>query len=90
MNCKPGDLAITVKSFAGNEGKICTVLKWIGEVPGYCGRDWWETDVYFKTILGDLVKMTRDSFVRPIRPDSYEDETLQWAPIPGQKLKEPA
>lgn len=30
MNCKPGDLAILIKSHAGNEGKIVKVGKFYG------------------------------------------------------------
>lgn len=33
MNCKSGDLAILIKSQAGNEGKICNVLHFVGENP---------------------------------------------------------
>lgn len=34
MNVKQGDLAIIVKSMAGNEGKVCKVLKFSG-IRGY-------------------------------------------------------
>lgn len=30
MNCKPGDLAIVIKSYYGNEGVIVEVVSWVG------------------------------------------------------------
>jgi hypothetical protein len=33
MNCKPGDLAIIVKSLAGNEGKIVRCVRLRGMKP---------------------------------------------------------
>lgn len=37
MNCKPGDLAIIIKSLAKNEGKIVEVLHAAGQDPVFKG-----------------------------------------------------
>ena len=89
MNCKPGDLAIVVKSVAGNEGRILTVLRWIGHIQGFSGNDWWETDVEVRTLLGGRIAAMRDSFLRPIRPqsDGARDETLGWLPVPTKETE---
>lgn len=70
MNCKQGDLAIYVKSKAGNEGRIVRVIRWLGSVDGLAGNDWWEIDGRARTIKGDWINCSRDSKLRPIRPDS--------------------
>lgn len=57
MNCKAGDLALIVKSMAGNEGKVVTCLEYLG-APGanlvlagdnnttllLDGGGWWRVD----------------------------------------------
>ncbi|MDE1866978.1 MAG: hypothetical protein KGI08_04615 [Thaumarchaeota archaeon] len=84
MNCKQGDLAIVVKSTAGNEGKIVTCLKLFNKVPGRTDSHGplWETDTAlnnFNGLTGKIVGTTRyipDSFLRPIKGlDELEDET---------------
>lgn len=37
MNVKKGDLAIIIKSFAGNEGKIVEVVEFLGSDPKFKG-----------------------------------------------------
>lgn len=73
MNCKPGDLAIAIKTARGmNVGKIVTVVRadtvfydpgiWMIECPGVCGPfdGLWRCD---------------DSWLMPIRPgDLHETE----------------
>lgn len=55
MRCKVGDLALVVRSFAGNEGKVVTCVKYVGRNPGimeWNGEklflssevDWWQVD----------------------------------------------
>lgn len=76
MNCKPGDLAIVVRSVAGNEGRIVTVEEFIGEVPGFAGNDRWRVSgarLYAKD--GQSVNHLKDSQLFPIRPGDLEDET---------------
>ncbi|MGF6837034.1 hypothetical protein QF001_000901 [Paraburkholderia youngii] len=40
MNCKPGDLAIQIRSTSGNEGRIVKVLSFLGSDPFYEGFRW--------------------------------------------------
>jgi len=40
MNCKPGDLAIIVRSGFGNNGKIVKIICGLGIDPTFAGR-WW-------------------------------------------------
>jgi hypothetical protein len=37
MNVKQGDLAIIIKSLAGNEGRIVSVVEFLGTDQGFCG-----------------------------------------------------
>lgn len=92
MNCKQGDLAIFVKSAAGNEGKIVQCVEYAGKralhfpdgkieevdcwiveprPPGWRGRT---HDAF-----------TPDDFLRPIRDNDGQDETLTWAGLPKKK-----
>jgi len=91
MNCKKGDLAIAVKSVAGNEGKIMTCIRYIGSVEGYFGSDYWEVDLSTPSKYGKNNRIYRDSWLRPIRNpgDDAKDETLEWLPVPS-KQKETA
>lgn len=56
MNCKQGDMALVIKSQAGNEGKVVTCLELLGPNPGIVFFDegkslllepvgiWWRVD----------------------------------------------
>lgn len=56
MNCKQGDMAVVIKSQAGNEGKVVTCLELMGSNPGLVQYDngktllleaigiWWRVD----------------------------------------------
>ncbi len=94
MNVKPGDLAIIIKSIAGNEGKIVKVLYGMGINPEYAGYTWcfgsgycWMCELSSpgKDIHGNLFSQfpIPDSRLRPISGLPMEEET-------EQKLKEPA
>lgn len=91
MNCKPGDLAVIIRSEAGNEGKILRVIRFVGEVPGWVGSDRWETDTLVPGKLGGWSCAVQDSNLRPIRDpgDDAVDETLQRLPAP-HRAKETA
>lgn len=97
MNCKPGELAIVVRSTVGNEGRIVRCLHlasdgdmnrhgvWIG------GADpVWLLDGlcrWVHPLLGErLVPFMTDSALRPIRDNDGEDETLTWAGKPEEAL----
>ena len=86
MNCKQGDLAIVVKSRAGNEGKILKCIKFVGRVPGWCGEDRWEVDVRLRSRLGGVCITFRDAWLRPIRPSDEPDETLSWKEVPKEVM----
>lgn len=85
MNCKPGDLAIIVRSCAGHEGKIVRIVRWVGKVRGWVGDDRWETDTQLRGERGGLTRSMRDSALRPIRDpgDDAKDEMLR--PLPKEE-----
>lgn len=81
MNCKPGDLAVIVGKqedhCAHLEGKIVRV---IALDPG--GKHWfYEPPVLYSMTYGPCVALA-DFFLRPLRGDEGEDETLQLAGKP--------
>lgn len=82
MNCKQGDLAVIVRSAAGNEGKIVRCVRFIGYVPGFIGEDRWEIDLDLPTMLGGTCRHVMDGWMRPIRGGEGADETLSWAGKP--------
>ncbi len=86
LNCRPGDLAVIVKSRAGNEGKVVTCLRLI---PG--GPEWiepgprWEIDRDVDSVMGYLVRSIADVCLRPLRDDEGEDEMLRIAGRPQER-----
>jgi hypothetical protein len=82
MKCKAGDRVIVTRSKAGNEGRILTVLRYVGAVPGYFGSDRWETDTLLNSVSGSTglplppSRFVQDSCVVPL-PDLPETETNQ-------------
>ncbi len=82
MNCKQGDLAIIVRSRAGNEGKVLTCLRlatssecksesvaWSGPV--------WVTDADIPDTWGETTRLYPDERLRPLRDSDGEDEVLR-------------
>lgn len=91
MNCKPGDLAIIVKTGTGkNVGKIVRVLRkaaFDGLVKPDGGTRYgvvWQTDTNLEAFNGTRHPYALDEYLRPIRDpgDDAQDETLQWLPVP--------
>ena len=96
MNCKQGDLAIVVSSIvphSPNIGKIVRCLEFIPanttiRIPGrVTACDGWLTDVPLVqfNMLGiahGQDNFAADKFLRPIRDNDGEDETLTWAGKP--------
>lgn len=83
MNCKPGDLAIVVKSIAGNEGKIVRVLRLHPSPPlQFFDGPRWLIDQVLLDSLGRPIDHLADRVLRPIRDSDREDETLTWAGKP--------
>jgi hypothetical protein len=98
MNCKQGDMAVVIKSMAGNEGKIVTCLKFVGkDLIGVRANadDFWLVDKQMNCINngGGPGTMTapyaRDHCLRPLRPSDKVDEMLLIAGLPN-KVKEKA
>ena len=90
MNCKQGDLAIVVRSYAGNEGKIVRCLRFVGSVPGYyLDHDHWLVDTVITSNLGYKDPYFPDKILRPIRDQPGEDEILRIAGRPVDQ-REPA
>lgn len=102
MNCKPGDLALVVKSKCGNEGKIVYVVRPATEeeydsfVHKKEGHHWWveaKGALIFSTAgHGRRETCLPDARLRPIRDpgEDARDETLTWLPVPAQRTKETA
>lgn len=95
MNCKKGDLAIVVSSIvphSPNIGKIVRCLEFIPAhttvgIPGKTACDGWLTDVPLVQfnmlgIVHGQDNFAADKFLRPIRDNDGEDETLTWAGKP--------
>jgi hypothetical protein len=90
MNCKQGDLAIIVKSTAGNEGKIVRCLKFVPAQKFYTPDkkivqwDAWEVDSAFISWNGTKTSIAPDRMLKPIRDNDGEDEMLRIAGKPKQ------
>jgi hypothetical protein len=94
VNCKPGDLAVVVRSTVPqNLGRVFRVTRFVGQVNGWEGEDRWAIDADRPLIgvRGGRSWSARDSNLRPIRDpgEDAKDETLQWKEVPT-KQKEPA
>lgn len=88
MNCKPGDLAVIVKTAPAGKfllGKVVHVLT-------LCADSEWEVRLY-KPITNPTNGVTGeyglapDECLRPIRDpgDDATDETLTWLPVPSRE-----
>ena len=102
MNCKVGDLAVTValinqtsEAAKRNTSRLVDVVKFVGRHEFGCGLV--STDVWLCNILGGPMVASNGVFwgnqvfindenLRPIRDTPGEDETLTWAPAPGERV----
>jgi hypothetical protein len=89
MNCKQGDLAVIVRSVAGNEGAVVTCLELVGrpawymkELPGPI----WRVDRILRGKLFNTDKVA-DIQLRPLRDSDGEDEILRIAGRPLSTLE---
>lgn len=94
MNCKPGDLAIVVRSICGNEGKVVRCIRLDDRVSSEPSRmpdgtivapePAWVIDRPLSDWEGEMSSYCWDSQLRPIRNpgDDAQDETLAWKPVP--------
>ena len=91
MNCKPGDLAIIVRSEAGNEGKIVQCIRvirhqlWSGPRCGDRLTATWEIDIPLADFEGHVSNEIADDQLRPIRDNDGEDEMLRIAGLPNKQ-----
>lgn len=90
LRCKQGDLAVMVRSMAGNNGKVfkCIRLATTAEMAGE-GFDFkrygpmWFTDARFNCSWGHTTNLCFDFQIRPLRNDPGQDETLTWKDVPS-------
>jgi hypothetical protein len=82
MNCTQGDLAVIVRSWAGNEGKIVRCIELVGLLPASSpgGRarvvPIWRVDRALMAWDGTCDYEAADDQLRPIRDNDGEDEIL--------------
>lgn len=83
MNCKPGDLAVVVRS-ATNPENIGRIVRCVDMTRRRLAGSWEECECWIVepdiTVYGAIA----DRCLRPIRPTDGEDETLTWAGKPEQ------
>jgi hypothetical protein len=86
MNCKKGDLAIIVGGSTGyNIGKIVTCLRFIGWY-SLDVEDAWEVDIPLGWTDGVSRHVSRDCYMRPIRPSEEPDEMLRIVGLPEKVI----
>lgn len=85
MNCKPGDIAVIVRSAAGNEGAIVTCIELIprpvwfmDSMPGPT----WRVDKVLRGVIFPT-DVVADCQLRPLRDSDGEDEVLRIAGRPS-------
>lgn len=94
LNCKPGDLAIVVKSHAGNEGKVvrCLELQALCKLQqpdgSYFTGPAWVIDQGLVSWGGVVMHLTPDDFLRPLRDDDGVDEMLVRTGLPNKETAE--
>lgn len=88
MNCKPGDLAVIVRSTCGNEGKIVRCVSLFFH-PGFLQPDFsivagpaWVVEPPVVGWCGDVLPGVRDALLRPLRDSDGEDEVLRMVGRP--------
>ena len=93
MNCKKGDLAVIVRSDAGNEGKIVRCLRYepwfsqrVGEPPRWIES--WLIDKPLFGWAGDVTHHIEDYKLRPLRDSDGEDEVLRLVGKPRNERQE--
>lgn len=85
MNCKPGDLAVIVRSLAGLEGRIVHCMRLAdscnfdldGRMVLYDGGPRWVLEKPIVNSDGDTLYTYADARLRPLRDSDGEDEVLR-------------
>ena len=81
MNCKPGDLAVIVRSKAGNCGRFLTVIRLataedlLAYGDAHPGSPIWVSDTPVRDVAGNVNPIVPDDILRPIR-DQPGDESF--------------
>lgn len=96
MNCKPGDLALIVRSSSGNVGKIVVCIKMVGMYRWLQpdGNSFispcWLIDRNLRGWDGTTDAFVPDVCLRPLRDpgDDAKDETLRWQDVPVPEIEE--
>lgn len=89
MNCKPGDLAVVIRSEAGNEGRIVRCVKLIGlttwlSSDGSIRQAWkWEIDQRLPDWKGFAGNAMPDDCLHPIRPPGKPVEERHLMGVPA-------
>ena len=88
MNCKQGDLAVIVRSYAGNEGKMVECLRLVPEQENPMSEPGpvWLVNIELKGAWGDATPHIHDDQLRPIRDQDGQDETLTWLDVPSKEI----
>ena len=86
LNCKQGDLAVIVRSMAGNEGKIVRCLRLVFDPSHYFDGPRWLIDREVPHSTRGTVRTIADCALRPLRDNEGEDETLQLVGRPVDSL----
>lgn len=99
LNCKPGDLAIIVRSSYDNTGKIVHVKRMLGLQPVWGGYKWCiglsaSSPCWLAEAVGSPINGARgdpwqeapvpDIALRPLRDNPGEDEMLRIAGLPNR------
>ena len=97
LNCKPGDLAVVVRSYCKNEGRIltCVRLAAADELASRGHFDWmlepvWVTDSELRCSDGGTTRFYPDGRLRPLRDSEGEDEVLRMVGRPLVPKREEA
>ena len=93
LNCKAGDLVVQVRSRSANEGRIFTCLRLasLGELQAEGFETSmgavWLIDTKISASRGHVVikqlPLALDKWLRPIRDNPGQDESLQWLDVPS-------
>lgn len=88
LNCRPGDLAVVVKTLNGEQvGRVVRCVTVVGDVFFTSGlrATAWVTNPPLIGTTG-MATVCPDPWLRPIRDQPGEDETLTWAPVPHKEM----
>lgn len=99
MNCKQGDMAVVIRSSAGNHGRTVTCLELIGEGPmvlEHNGRKymlsegfWWRVDRDMNLMFGgtifmpDVAPFALDKYLMPIGSQDAKIESKETEEEPA-------